>query len=362
MKQQNTDGFFLYLPCAGGYYSYYGSFFNPETAEKIYVINGGITFGTDIILKSVLKQAEKYSYTAEKIYNHIYPNILEAIGIPELKIYIVNGTVPGKANGKYPIIVEKTVNADDFFDIPRILKNADKIKMLSNSIETEKKRCINYLTAVRSVYSDSFALLNRGLNKDKLQRYAQRFAAREFPVNEKKPKKAKMRFLSCITPSGIYTNYDSIKRADRIISIDDSIGVASSALINELTAQAESRGLDCILCKCQTNPEGKSEHLIIPEANIAFFTSNKYHKAPENTERCIHTSRFIDRDIADACRFRLNFNKKACGELIAEAVNAEKAVKELQDILYGFYLDALNREKLDIYINKLTEKIFLPEK
>ena len=356
--RQVADGYFLCAPCAGGHYSFYNEFYDPDRAKAAYIISGAEGVCTDRILRAVSDEARKRGLLAEKIYSAREPSELEALALPELGVYLLDGDYPRQIRAKYPLAVEKRINADDFIRRDRIALVRDEVRTAVRLFETEQRRGMNYLSAVRSVYSDSCALLSPCVNKGKLFRYAARFAAREFPVGNGGKTRAKNRFLSAVTAFGIWTNYETVSACGRVIAIDDSVGVVAGVLIGALKKEAEERGLPCILCRCQSKPEDKAEHLILPEQGLAFFTANRFHPAPANLERTIHISRFLDRDRAADCRFRLNFNKKAIRELTAEAVKAEAAAREIGKVLRSYYAAAVDEEKLENTVKRLNAEIF----
>ena len=356
--KQYTDGYFLCVPCAGGCYSFYPEFFHPETAKRVYILRGGHSLCTDPLLSRIAEEAQLRHIQIEKIYSQRRPAMLEALAMPEKRVYLIDGNDPRTIHIKYPIAVETIVNTDLVFDHDNLKRNADAIRLLEKLTAAEQRRSMNYLSAVRSVSEDSFHLLSGGLNQDKIRRYAARFAAREFPSGKGKKSRAKNRFLSAVTREGIWTNIQTLHTCKRVIAIDDSVGLAASALIYAIKQEAEERGLDCTVCRCQTHPAKKAEHILIPEANIAFFTANRYHPAPENTERTIHMTRFLDREQTANCRFRLNFNKKAIRELLEQTIKAEAEARELLDLTDAYYEAALNEEKLSELLFHLRREVF----
>ena len=356
--KQYTDGYFLCVPCAGGYHSLYSEFFQPETAKRVYILRGGHSLCTDTLLSRIAEEAQLRQIPIEKIYSQRRPAMLEALALPKQRIFLIDGNDPRTIRTRYPIAVETIVNTDAVFDHDSLKRNADPLRLLEKLTAAEQRRSMNYLSAVHSVAEDSFHLLAGGLYQDKIRRYAARFAAREFPAGQGKKTKARNRFLSAVTYDGVWTNYQTLNACQRVIAIDDSMGLAANALILALKQEAEERGLDCTVCRCQLHPAKKAEHILIPEANIAFFTANRYHPAPENTERTIHMTRFLDREQAASCRFRYNFNRKAIRELLAQTVKAEAEARDLLDVTDAYYEAALNEERLSALLFSLRREVF----
>ena len=356
--KQYADGFFLCVPCAGGHYSYYSEFCDADTARHIYLFKGGNGLCTHAFLARILREAEKRRLKTEKIYDASAPARLEALALPEQKIYFLDGNYPHGREAKYPVAVETLVNTDLFFERNTLRRNASALRLVGKAAAAQQRRVMNYLSAARSVWTDSELLLAPALDRDKIRRYAARFAAREFPAATGEKTRADNRFLSAITPQGIFIHEKTPAAAGRILVIDDSVGAAGSAFLHAIKREAEQRGLACTLCHCQLHPAEKAEHLLIPAANLAFVTANRYHPAPQQTERTIHMTRFLDRGKTADCRFRLSFNKKAMKELLSEAVKAQSAAGELRDMMNAYYEQALLEDDLAEAAEGLCREIF----
>ncbi|MBR1811525.1 MAG: hypothetical protein IJ766_07775 [Clostridia bacterium] len=352
-----TDGCFLCLPCKGGYFSFYGDFCDPETAGHIYILKGANGLCSGYLLKTVCKRATALSIPVEKVYSRSRPGALEALALPQQRLYILDGSFPRAFEPKYPLAAETVVSTDDCFDREMLEKNKAALILIGKIMETERRRTMQYLAAVRSINADSSAILYPCVDRDKIRRYALRFAAREFPASEGR-KKPRSIFLSGITAQGVTVHYDTLKKYPIVNVIDDRDGAAASVLIENLKTEAEKRGLTAIVCRCQTDPENRAEHLLLPEAGTAFFTANRYHPAPERIDRTIHVSRFLDTEKLAANRMRLNFNKKAVRSLIEEAVAAEARVQDLQDMIDAYYEAALDTQRLEQTAAALTQDIF----
>lgn len=355
--QRHSEEFFLCVPCAGGYYSFYHEFYEPDTAKRVYLMNGAEGVCGDTILKAVGAEAEKRGLRREIIRSAFEPSEWEALALPEKGIYLLDDAYPRTVRARYPVAVETRVDTDALFDRPEVMRT-DEFRAAVSGLETERRRCMNYLSAVKSVCSDSFHLLSPCVDREKLRRYATRFAAREFPPAQAARSRAKNRFLSAVTGAGVYTNYGSLRGIGRVVVIDDGVGCVANLLIGALRREAEERGLSCTLCRCSTRPDDKAEHLLLPEVGLAFFTANRCHPAPDARERTIHVARFLDREKMSACRFRLNFNKKAEKELIAEAVRAQSAAAVARDVVRSYYKAALSPDRLTLCIERLIRDIF----
>lgn len=354
---QYADGFFLCVPCAGGHYSYYSEFCDADTAHRIYLFKGGSDLCTHAFLAPIVREAEKRHLKIEKIYSPHAPTRLEALALPEQKIYFLDGNYPRVREAKYPVAVETLVNTDLFFDRDSLRRNASALRLIGKAAAVQQRRVMNYLSAARAVWTDSDLLLTPALDRDKIRRYAARFAAREFPAPRGEKSRAANRFLSAITPRGVFVNEKTIVNTGRVLAIDDSTETAASALLFAMKREAEQRGLSCTLCRCQLHPADKAEHLLIPQANLAFYTANRYHPAPKSAERTIHMTRFLDRDKTADCRFRLGFNKKAVRELLNEAIKAQSAAGELKDMMNAYYEHALREDDLAEAAEQLCREV-----
>src|SRR5690606_26753651 len=130
---------------------------------------------------------------------------------------------------------------------------------------------------------------------EKILRYAVKFSFRELkPVSDKKGNEG-IRFLSSVTPKGIFIFNDTASLlCERLIIIKDEWGASSRILLAQIRSLALSAGYDIITCYCPLAPNEKIEHIFIPSLGLGFVTSNHWHSFDIPSYRTIHAQRFTD--------------------------------------------------------------------
>ena len=102
-----------------------------------------------------------------------------------------------------------------------------------------------------------------------------------------------------------------------------------------------ARGYHVISCPCPLSPE-KLDHLLIPEAGLAFVTSNSLHRVPL-AGRAIHAQRFTDDGSAiKSRRVRIRFLQKTAATLLRQAELAIAEAHRRHDELEEHYIGAMD--------------------
>ena len=194
------------------------------------------------------------------------------------------------------------------------------------------------------------------LNWEKIEHYVQRLAARELP-DRGKPGSEALRLLSAVTDRGTILFHETISTlCERIICLEDPCGAAAAALLPRLRDEAVARGYHVISCPCPLSPE-KLDHLLIPEAGLAFVTSNSLHRVPL-AGRAIHAQRFTDDGSAiKSRRVRIRFLQKTAATLLRQAELAIAEAHRRHDELEQYYIEATNFAEVDRLAEGLLQKL-----
>ena len=184
----------------------------------------------------------------------------------------------------------------------------------------------------------------------------QRLAARELP-DLGKPGSEALRLLSAVTDRGTILFHETISTlCERVICLEDPCGAAAAALLPRLRDEAVARGYHVISCPCPLSPE-KLDHLLIPEAGLAFVTSNSLHRVPL-AGRAIHAQRFTDDGSAiKSRRVRIRFLQKTAATLLRQAELAIAEAHRRHDELEQYYIEATNFAEVDRLAEGLLKKL-----
>lgn len=152
-------------------------------------------------------------------------------------------------------------------------------------------------------------------------------------------------FASAITPNG-YVNYlSSLLKVDRLYTLKGKPGTGTEKVISKVMEAASSKGFDVEAYFCALNPQ-KVEHLIIPELNVAFTTSNEYHNCNEKNFMEIDLDEFIDQKILDKYKDELEYNKKQFDSIMERAIKTIASAKKLHDRMEAYYIPNMDYEAI----------------
>lgn len=359
MYETNSASFFLGANTPGGFVSFFDELYIPEEGWKLYIIKGGPGTGKSTFLKKAAAEADRRGLYCERIWCSSDPKSLDAVIIPRLKVSLADGTPPHAIEPRYPGVSEVILDLGAFRDDEKLRKNADAIIRKTKLCSGEHKKCVSFLSAAKSIDTDTKKLVYASLRREKLVRFASRLAQTEFGCVSDKPGRVHRRFLSALTPLGNAVFTDTfLNICEKRVVLEDNFGVASAMLIGILRTAAAEAGLDCICCPCPTDPALKPEHLMIPALSLGFFTSNARHPYEGKTDRTVDCKRFLDNEMLKEHKNRLAFNRRARNEMIDEAVNKLISAKKLHDEIEKYYVAAMDFDEMTERSEKLLENVF----
>jgi len=160
-----------------------------------------------------------------------------------------------------------------------------------------------------------------------------------------------------VTDRGTILFHETISTlCERVICLEDPCGAAAAALLPRLRDEAVARGYHVISCPCPLSPE-KLDHLLIPEAGLAFVTSNSLHRVPL-VGRAIHAQRFTDDGSAiKSRRVRIRFLQKTAATLLRQAELAIAEAHRRHDELEEHYIGAMDFAEVDRLAEGLLKKL-----
>lgn len=355
MAKQSAS--FLGANTPEGFVSFFDELYNPYNDTDAYIIKGGPGTGKSTLMKRIADEADKRGYSTERVYCSSDPSSLDALMIPELNFSICDGTSPHVMEPRFPGVSENIINPGQFWDVKGLRESTTEIKRLFFENSLFHRRSSRYLAAAGSIDAQSRALAEKYINKDKVDSFCVRFISRELRGDKKgRAGEKKRRFISAITPKGNLFLADTVKSlCQRVIGVDDREGAVASLITSRIGEGAVKNGYDVIYCHCPMKPR-ESEHLIIPEKNLAIIRING--AAGELAcDRVIHTGRFMYEGFYDN-RLLLKFNEKMKQELINESIGCLKSAKAVHDELESLYIKAMDFDALSSYCDSFITKLF----
>ena len=359
MYKTSSSSFFLGANTPIGFYSLFNELYEPENDWRLYIIKGGPGTGKSTLMKKIAAECHKRGHYTERIYCSSDPNSLDGVIIPSLKISIADGTSPHTLEPRFPGVSEKIVDLGMFRNDRLLRENSKEIIEKTKSNSFQHKKCIEFLSAAKSVENDISSIVISSMKIERLHKFSEKLASSRLKSSSDGMGKVKKRFLSALTPEGLVLFRDTFSElCDEITVLLDPFGYASSVIIRILTMKACEQGFSPIVCYCPTSPEHRPEHLIIPELSMGFFTSKSWH--PEDFGEVSHVDcmRFFDKEALMKHKNRLAFNKRSRDELLTEAVNRLSRAKKIHDELEGYYIESMDFDKAKQYSEELIRDIF----
>ena len=155
-----------------------------------------------------------------------------------------------------------------------------------------------------------------------------------------------------MTDRGVILFHETISAmCERVVFLEDPHGAVAATMLGQLRDEAVARGYHVITCPCPISPE-KSDHLLIPQAGLAFVTGNSLHAIPLEG-RAVHAQRFTDSSMLRARRVRLRFLQKTAGVLLRQAEQAITEAHRRHNALEQYYIGATDFTAVD----RLTERL-----
>lgn len=348
--------YFLGSSAPGGFFSLFDEL-TPTPQGYIFILKGGPGTGKSTLMKNVAAAAEAAGIACERICCSSDPASLDGVILPSINMQLADGTTPHTLEPKYPGALGEIVNLGEFWNSDSLADSREEIIRLTDMNAACHARCKRFLDAAFSLHSCAVRLLQPCVDGERLRRYASRCASRSFPRPSGKIGSEKKRLLEAITPDGyIFLTETAEAMCDSAFIFEEDFACASLLVVDELRQYALGNGLDVITSPCFTG-EALPRHLIIPSLSLGFFTSDCFCSVTLKNAKTAAARRFYEPNTLSRYRVRLNFSKKACGEMLAEAVSALTEAKEIHDRLETPYINSMDFDRLKNCEKALIEKI-----
>lgn len=349
--------YFLAANSSEGFVSHFGDCFDPKDNWKVYIIKGGPGTGKSSFMKKLVTIAKERNIETEVFPCSSDPDSLDAVIFQNIKTVIMDGTAPHTLDPKYPAVCETILDFGNFWDKEKICKNANKIIKSTDENKSFHKSASNYIKSAGNILKDSFNLIKIATDKDKCISYANNFCKKHIPKNQGKPKEW-IRFLSGITPKGIVFYGDTaIKNLKTNVILEDEYGFSANIIIKILRDYALKQNYEIITIKNSLLPSSLYDGIIIPKLSLAFLRETSYLKFNTPIRR-IHAKRFIKQNEFVNLKDRLKANKKNFLTLAQNTCEILNQAKHSHDQLEKYYINAMDFEKLNIFLDDFKDTIF----
>lgn len=341
-----------------GFFSYYNNIITQEEANRIFIIKGGPGVGKSTFMKRIGEKMLEKGYEIEYLHCSSDNDSLDGIKVPELEVAFIDGTSPHIVDPKSPGAVDEILNFGDFWNEDGILPHRNEIIKINKEISYVFARAYKYINAAATIYEGNAAIYSEALDSGKINKLIAKLIFDLFDGGYGVTGNGKQRslFASALTPNG-YCNYlDSILTADKVYDIEGGLGTGEALILEKIKAAAIERGYNVEVFYCALNPY-KIDHLIIPDINTAFTTSNLYHSSEVEKYEAMDMREYMKSDVLEHYREDIQQNIKEFDNLMSIALLTIRRAKVLHDNLETFYVPNIRFGDIDQFFEKTMGRL-----
>ena len=346
--------YFLGTNSAEGFISSFGESYDPNSGWKAYIIKGGPGTGKSSFMKKIAKSAKEKGHEIILCPCSSDPDSLDALILPDKKTVIMDGTSPHTVDPKYPGVCEEILNFGEFWKTDA-LNQKDEIICVTDKNKQLHKIASSYMKAAGQLIHNNLKIAAVCTDQQKVLHVADNLCRKYIPKSCGTPFEW-TRYLTSITPKGFVFLGENGGLTENNVIIEDKYSFSANLILNKIRDYALTNGYEIITVKNGFLPSVITDGVIIPKLNISFLTENQYTKINLPISR-IHSRRFTEISVLSRNRERLKFNKKAIDLLLTSTADTLKEAKNIHDILEGYYISAMDFDKLNLFTEKFAEKI-----
>lgn len=348
--------FFLGTTTPAGFYGFFDTLAQENGGRRLYLIKSGPGCGKSTLMRRLAARADE---PVQRIHCSSDPDSLDGVVFCTQGAAIVDATAPHVLEPGAPGADETVVSLYHTLDTEALRANRGVIDTLFARNASLRGRAARYIASASSLLLDNRRAAACSTDFSRARAYARHLALQYLPRRETRGSE-QLRFLSAITPQGCLFYTDTVRvLADRCIVFHDEYGAASRLIFETLRTEALARGYAVITCRCALHPEDKIDHLLIPALRLAFLTDNSWHRCSFPGQKNIHCTRFLDLAHLHDFRARLRFNRKAAGDLTAQAVVLMAQAKACHDELETYYRTAVDFAAVETETERCAQQLGL---
>ena len=358
-----------------GFFSYYGYILSQREANKLICIKGGPGTGKSTFLKQVGGQLASKGLSVDYLHCSADADSLDGILLPEQKIAFVDGTSPHIIDPVTPGAVDYIINFGEFWDDENIAAEKERIITLNEACTRWYHVAYNYLRGAKAILDNLSMVQEAGIELSELYKLAADIINSEYRSYDISIKAGRCRkfFATGITPGGCVNYCKSLlKNMEKIYLLNVQEGYRNQSFMRVLLEGAIFRGFDVECYYCPMDPEGKIEHMVIPELGTAFITTNKWHDV-EPWEITSEDGRLKDITLIDISDYQsIHYAEKhraliaqfstEYADMIQLALWALGKAREFHDEVEKLYIRSMDFSQVDELVEKTVSDIVVSKR
>lgn len=352
------EDFYLGANTSDGFISLYNQLTEDEKQNKILVIKGGPGTGKSTIIRKV---GTWFSERGSVEYGHCSsdPDSLDAVILKEIGVSVIDGTPPHALEPALPGAFESIIDLYPLWDEDGLEKVRKNIEEIAQKCTKCHKKAIKYMSIATILSQCNATLVESALDKEKIKMFCNKIIKNVVGKKNGGGKDEKIRFLSAITPKGVYTYKSTINsNYEEIYLIEDEFGVVSSIILEQIREKLINLNYSIITCYCVLSPNKKIEHILVPEIKVAFVTSNSFHEFQKSDKKhTIRARRFLYKNIILDNKQKLKFNNEVKKLVIEQSIKSMNEAKKYHDELEKLYTGNVDFKKMEDLTLNIIKKI-----
>jgi len=328
-----------------GFFSYYDNIMSQEEATRIMVIKGGPGVGKSTFMKKIAVEMLDRGYDVEFMHCSSDNNSLDGLVIPDIKVALLDGTAPHVVDPKNPGAVDEIIHLGDYWDETGMRSYKENILKDNREVGRTFARAYKYIKAAASIYEDTAVIHGWAIDPAKVNGVAEKIRNELFQEKGVAAKEGKQRklFASAITPDGLKNYLSTLLTTRKVYIVKGAQGTGTEKLIAKVRDTAVEKGYYVEAYYCPLFPD-KVEHLVIPELDVAFTTSNEYHAVEVKAYAEVDLNDYLDPSVLEAYADELQYNKTEFEALLGKAVSTISMAKAIHDHMETYYIPNMDFE------------------
>ena len=338
-----------------GFISFFDTLLN-EKKHKVYYIKGGPGSGKSTFMKEIAKSADH----AELILCSGDPSSIDGVILPKENAVVIDATKPHSHEPKYPGVGGNILDLGIGWDSKKLDK--EKIIALSDQKSKVYENCYNLLQSALCLKNNIFTALAQQIDQVKLEYIGDKIL-RQNALWEQAGKEAvvKNRFLSCISPDGMFTLSATFEKLGKHFIILEDRWQISHILLSYLDRQLTKRGIDHINSYHPLAGKKTLQHIIIPQANLSIISKDSVFcqdLPEENIIRKINLQTLLEKEYLESNKNKLNFIKRLEKEILLLAVDKLAEARFIHMEIEKEYAQGMNHTATQPLKENLINNLF----
>lgn len=343
---------------SAGFVSYVGSFL--KDAERVYILKGSPGCGKSTFIKRIGNELLEEGFSIDFVSSPTDSNSIDGIFIHDIKVAIINGTAPGVIEPKYPGAIDRLLDFGEFWDIDYLRNHREEIKKYFDEIELEYREFFKHLKNAKLVHDRWEKEYLKGMDFKKAEEVTKGLLEKIIKEVKGLTGKEWHRFSGAMTPQGNINFYASLTRSikNRYI-VKGRPGTGKSTMTRKIAKAALEAGYDVEYYHCAFDPDS-IDMILIPELSFAILDGTAPHVVdPGENDNLVDTFEFIDTNIVHEHEDPIKSIEMEYAEEIAKAKKVYVKIKELNDKLEAYYINATDFNDVNALRIRITK--FLKE-